>query len=383
MDHPCKKGNRTVKFRSKLFGQKPYHRQATRELFCKAMQENFRFQYEHCKAYQKIADEFGMKPEDILTEEDVAKIPPLPTLLFKHHHLYSMRKSQMLIKATSSGTKGKYSRIGFELSSLLCGLKMVIKIGKLRNLFSYMPSHYMVLGYKPHRSNQTAVTKTAFGVTLFAPALSRTYILKYKGGKYEPDFDGMKRALLKYSKTIFPVRFIGFPSYTYFLLKQLEEEGVRLKLRKGSKVMLGGGWKQFYTQQVDKQELYELVERILGIKDCDIAEFFGAVEHPILYCDCERHHFHVPVYSEVLIRDVNTLKPVPMGTTGLVNLLTPMVKATPILSVMTDDLGVLHEGKECGCGIDAPYLEVIGRVGVQDIKTCAAGAAEMLSGVKG
>ena len=55
-----------------------------------------------------------------------------------------------------------------------------------------------------------------------------------------------------------------------------------------------------------------------------------------------------------------------------------MVKATPILSVMTDDLGVLHDGSECGCGVDSPFLEIIGRVGMKEIKTCAAGAAELL-----
>lgn len=77
-----------------------------------------------------------------------------------------------------------------------------------------------------------------------------------------------------------------------------------------------------------------------------------------------------------------TLEPVKNGEVGLVNLLTPMVKATPVLSVMTDDLGVLHDGEECGCGIASPYLEIIGRVGLKDIKTCAAGAAELLAGVK-
>ena len=88
------------------------------------------------------------------------------------------------------------------------------------------------------------------------------------------------------------------------------------------------------------------------------------------------------MYSRVIIRDVNTLEPVPNGTVGLVSLLTPLIKSTPILSVMTDDLGVLHDGSECGCGIPSPYLELIGRVGLKQIKTCAAGAAELLAGVK-
>ncbi|MDE7114028.1 MAG: acyl-protein synthetase, partial [Acetatifactor sp.] len=209
---------------------------------------------------------------------------------------------------------------------------------------------------------------------------SRPYALKYndKEHRYEPDLEGVIRALKRFAAGSFPVRFMGFPSYTYFLLRQMEERGIRLKLKKGSRIMLGGGWKQFYKEQVEKEELYRLAKKVLDVDEENIIEFFGAVEHPILYCDCVRHHFHVPVYSRVLIRDVDTLEPVPMGQVGLVNLLTPMVKATPILSVMTDDLGVLHPGSECGCGLDSPYLEIIGRVGLKDIKTCAAGAAELL-----
>jgi len=49
---------------------------------------------------------------------------------------------------------------------------------------------------------------------------------------------------------------------------------------------------------------------------------------------------------------------------------------------MTDDLGILHDGTECGCGISSPYLEIIGRIGLKDIKTCAAGAAELMKEVK-
>ena len=48
---------------------------------------------------------------------------------------------------------------------------------------------------------------------------------------------------------------------------------------------------------------------------------------------------------------------------------------------MTDDLGILHEN-DCGCGIRSPYLEIIGRVGLEDIQTCAAGAENLLEGKK-
>ena len=50
----------------------------------------------------------------------------------------------------------------------------------------------------------------------------------------------------------------------------------------------------------------------------------------------------------------------------------------PLHSIMTDDLAILREGEECGCGNNAPYFELLGRAGLQDIKTCAAGAAQFL-----
>ncbi len=380
-----------MKMRRKLFNTaKPFDTRKTEMRFVRAMRENCRFQYENCPAYRKICDSFRFRPGELKRPEDLGRLPFIPTVNFKRHKLFSVPEERQLLQATSSGTSGRYSTIGFVFGDLWCGLKMVLKIGRWRGLFSLRPTHYIVMGYKPHRGNRTAVTKTAFGATLFSPALSRTYALKYSKQKqaYEADLEGVITALKKFAApraiggrggvSGFPVRFMGFPSYTYFMLRQMEERGLHLKLPQGSKIMLGGGWKQFYKEQVDKEELYRLAKKTLDVDEENIIEFFGAVEHPILYCDCERHHFHVPVYGRVLIRDVDTLKPVPIGQTGLVNLLTPMVKATPILSVMTDDLGVLHEGRECGCGLDAPYLEIIGRVGLKDIKTCAAGAVELL-----
>ena len=46
--------------------------------------------------------------------------------------------------------------------------------------------------------------------------------------------------------------------------------------------------------------------------------------------------------------------------------------------MVTDDLGVLRLGEDCGCGINSPYLTILGRVGMPEIQTCAAGAAELL-----
>ncbi len=369
-----------MKFTKKLFKMKtPFELEKSNELFLKAMRENCGFQYRNCPEYKQILDNAGFSPDNLKEYGDIERLPFIPTLFFKRNRLYSMPERKIFIHATSSGTSGTFSDIGFELGGLLCGLDMVITIAKRWGLLSPVPCNYIILGYRPHKSNKTAVAKTAYGYTLFAPALSRTFALKYNDGKYSPDLDGIINAIVRHSKSRFPLRFIGFPSYTYFVMKLMEERGISVRLPKRSLIMLGGGWKQFYKEQADKGEFYALAKKVLGLDEKNIIEAFGAAEHPILYCDCEKHHFHVPVYSRIIIRDVHTLEPLPNGQVGLVNLITPMVRATPILSIMTDDLGILHDGDSCGCGIKSPYLEIIGRVGLRDIKTCAAGAAEILS----
>ena len=369
-----------MSFKSKLFKLKnPYDVEKSNELFIKAMQENCRYQYDNCADYARILDEKGFSPNDLKEYDDIKRLPFIPTLYFKHHEMFSMPQRKLFIKVTSSGTSGKKSHMGFNFASLYRGLRMVLTVGKYHHLFSLKPTHYIIFGYEPNRNNHIVFSKTAYGFTYFAPALSRDYALRYTDDGYKTDLENLKQKLIKYSKSKFPVRTIGFPAYTYFLLKQMKEEGLKIKLPKGSKVTLGGGWKQFYAQKVEKEDLYTLIWEVLGIDEKHIFEFFGAAEHPILYTDCRCHHFHVPVYSRVIIRDVDTLEPLPNGQIGLINLVTPMVDTVPILSIMTDDLGILH-GEPCPCGEKSAWFEILGRVGIKDIITCAAGAGEMLKG---
>ena len=366
-----------MKLRRKLFSSKDPYDVTKSELFFNATKENFSYLVSHCDDYKKICDGLGVKTsEDI---KDISDIPVIPTMLFKQH---DFRSGRYLVKSTSSGTSGKKSTVRFEFSALTSALKMSLKVTRYHGITTLKPCRYIVMGYKPHRSNKTAVAKTAYLTTFLAPAVSRKYILKHTSEGYKPDFEGIVEALKKYEKGKLPVRFMGFPSYTFFLFRLLEDNGLSFQLPKGSKIMLGGGWKQFYQEAADKETFYKMAKKTLGVEEENIVEFFGAVEHPILYCDCKNHHFHVPVYSKVIIRDPDTLEPMKNGEMGLVNLITPIAKATPLLSVMTDDLGILHDGESCGCGVTSPYLEIVGRVAPEDIKTCAAGAADILKGVK-
>ena len=366
------------KYTRRLFSTKKIYRlKHTDRIFVQAMRENAIFHYTRNADYKRILDEAHFNPYDISTMEDLYELPFIPTLYFKHHEMFSMPLRRIPIKATSSGTSGLRSKIGMDLSSLWYGFKMVYRTFRYHKLWSLRPVTYIVFGYEPHKSNQAGIAKTANAFTLVAPARKKVFAIKYTKDGYVVDLERIKKALIEADKKHRPVRTIGFPAYTYFLLKEMKAEGIKLNLHPKSFITIGGGWKQFYAERVDKEAFYSLVNEVLGVDESRCIEFFGAVEHPILYTDCRYHHFHIPVYSRVIIRDVDTLKPLPNGQVGLINLMTPMVKALPILSIMTDDLGILHD-EGCDCGETSPWLEIIGRVGIKDITTCAAGAEELL-----
>ncbi len=365
--------------RQRLFWRlHPYDLSGSDRAFLRACRDNCAYHIRRCPGYAAICRHLGFSPDQLQTIGDLAKIPVIPTLFFKRRTLFSMPQRRMAMRVTSSGTSGTYSRIGFDWGCILAEAPMVINLGFRHHLVSPKPAHCVVLGYKPHKSNHTGVTRTMFGLTHFSPPLSRTYALHMVDGAYAPDLDHVARSLKKLERSHFPTRVIGFPSYLWFGLKRMEELGLKVRLPKGSRIILAGGWKQHYAQEVDKKTLYALVKRTLGIPEENINELFGAVEHPVFYNTCKRHHFHIPAYGRIIIRDPDTLEPLPMGRVGLVNLISPLMCATPTLSVMTDDLGFLTPGESCGCGIQSPYLTILGRVGMSGIQTCAAGASELL-----
>ena len=364
-----------------FYHRKIYDIEKTNTLFVKAIVKDIRHHQENCSEYNQILMSRNFSIDEIQSIDDLYKIPPIPTAFLKRHTLHSTKK-RLMFKSTTSGTSGTVSEMGMDWPSNWRGLGMVLGTFFTHRLVSPRPTNYIVLGYEPSKRNKIGAVKTAYATTYAAPALHREYALKDTGDDYILNLDGIKNALLKYEKSGHPVRFMGFPAYFMFLIKELKASGIKLKLHPKSLVMLAGGWKQFFSEQVDKPTLYAMSKETLGIGGDRIREFFGAVEHPIAYFDCPNHHFHVPIYSRVIVRDEN-LQPVPFGTPGLLNLLTPMMNSMPFTSGMTDDLAILHPGEECGCGIKSPYFEVLGRVALADIKTCAAGASELLSVMKG
>jgi phenylacetate-coenzyme A ligase PaaK-like adenylate-forming protein len=365
-----------VSAKYKLFFQRDPYAVRSDGLFVDLVKENLRFQIAHCAEYATILQALGFDPEHLQTEADLCLIPPLPTLYFKRNQLLSVNESELSVKASSSGTKGFRSRIGLDRKSMAYGVMMMFRFFSRHKVLSAIPTNYIILGYELTATNDVGAAKTAYGTSKFAPALHREYALKYNGSNYEVNIEGVQAALARYSKQSFPVRLIGFPAYMYFLARELRNRNVALKLNARSKILLGGGWKQFADEEIDRDVFHALIEETLGIDRRNCLEFFSAVEHPLPYLKCENGHFHVPAYSRAIIRDVRSLSPIPYGTAGLLSFVSPLVSSMPLISVVTDDVAVMRPGEDCGCGIGTPYFDLLGRAGVTRIKTCATEAVD-------
>ena len=371
-----------MKSRRKLFMSKDiYNLSSADKTFINAMKANVAFHMQNCPDYKSVLEKLGFDINSLQNIEDLSKIPPLPNSYLKNNTLLSKPYNKLLIKTTSSGTGGKKTLSGFDVSSGLCGLFMVLKVFRFHKLLSLRRTNYIILGYQPDKSNQTAMAKALKAITLLAPAKKVEYALLFKNGEYQINTEGLINAIVKFGRQKRPVRIIGFPAYLKMFLDELNKRNIRLELHKKSKIMLGGGWKALFSEEISKDELFRMANETLGIRQENFKDHFSTAEHPINYVSCANNRFHVPVFSRVIIRDVRTLEPVPFGTPGLLNLVTPLLSSVPYGSIMTDDIAVMKNGDECGCGIKSPYFELIGRVGLASIKTCTQAASEFLNNI--
>ena len=75
--------------------------------------------------------------------------------------------------------------------------------------------------------------------------------------------------------------------------------------------------------------------------------------------------------ADVLVRDPQTLAPLPMGQPGLLQLLSALPLSYPGHSLLSEDLGVLLGEDDCRCGRQGRYFSVLGRQRGAEVRGCS------------
>ncbi len=308
-------------------------------------------------------------------------IPFVAANFFKSHEVLSIPKAEVFLHLTSSGTTGQKSQIFFDEWTIKSAQRMVDFI------FAHYgwhtpdePANYLLYSYEPKPGFKVGTSYTDNFLLKYARPNRVEYALKNTGdGRHEFDGFGVVKALQEFGEEGLPVRILGFPAFMHFTLERMAAMGVApLKFSEKSLVFFGGGWKGNADREIKKRDLYADMERRLGIPDERIRDGFGSVEHCIPYVECKAHEFHVPIWSEVVIRDVTTLAPVGYGKPGYLTFISPYITSVPAQHVLMHDLAELHPAASCRCGLPTPFFRILGRAGLSRNKSCAVAAAELL-----
>ena len=375
------KGEVLMTAREKLLElENVYDQKGSSDIFMEAMRDCVAHHMTNNDFFRKCMEDANLQPEDLQTEEDLQKIPPIHANFFKKYEVLSVPMEDIVEHVTSSGTTGQKSQMFFDRDSFDFGNAMVKNEFRHFGFLSDEPTNYLLFTYEPADvSSKLGTAKTDMGLLSYAPVNETFFALRYNGVGHDFDVYGTIDALREYEKQGLPVRIFGFPSFLYFTVKQMKDTGVKpLKLNPKSMTMLGGGWKGYADKQIQKNELYALVEEMLGIPEANCRDGYGSTEHSVPYFECPKHRFHIPAYSRMIIRDVKTLEPLPYGQAGFANFITPHLLSVPAVSVLMGDMAMLHDASECGCGITTPFMEILGRAGTSKGKSCAITASELL-----
>lgn len=356
--------------------------QKTDQLFVEAMKENINWHYHRNDFYKKLIDSEQFEVSSLQKIDDLAKIPYIISNFFKYHESKSVSDEDVYLHLTSSGTTGQKSQIFFDEWTILSAQKMVDSIFKSYDWNSTKKTNYLLFTYEPEEGSKLGTAYTDNFLCKYAPINEVRYGLRYLGEGEGHKFDvfGCIEALKRFEEEGLPVRVFGFPAFFYFTLTKMKELGLApLKLNKDSLVFLGGGWKGNQDKAISKKEFYSLCEEMLGIPNDRLRDGFGSVEHCIPYIECEEHNFHIPIWSRVLIRDVESLEILPDGEVGYLNLISPYITSVPANNILMGDLAVKRD--DCKCKLNTPWFEVLGRAGISKNKSCAVAASELLSKV--
>jgi hypothetical protein len=331
--------------------------------FMEAMKESLKLHYEKCGLYRKFCQKNNFDPYGSYALEDV---PFFPVSLFKTVKLISVDEKDIVKTVNSSATtSGIPSTVYLDSVTAKRQVKalnsiMSSFIGTERRTFAVFDSPETV------RSSEGKLSSRGTAIRGFLPFSKRMVFVLDKGLNLD-------RKALKEIASEENVCFLGFTFLIYQIMERHKNDRDAAEALKGVKslVLHLGGWKKLQELNISKAAFNQEVSRFLNTEEGRIIDVYGMVEQlGTIYPDCECGFKHVPAYSEIIIRDPETLKPAEDGKEGFIQLLTPLPNSYPGVSVISDDIGVIVKRDGCECGRRGKAFLFRNRAQKAELKGC-------------
>ncbi|MFI7649636.1 acyl-protein synthetase [Micromonospora sp. NPDC049460] len=312
----------------------------------------------HCPPYARILDALGGADGDV---ETLADLPWLPVRLFKTRKLASVPDDEVIRVLTSSGTTGEVSRIHLNREAAATQSRMLARtLGAVlgpRRLPMVVVDRAGVVG---DRRSYSARGAGALGMVNFG----RDHLWLLDADD-RPDVAALKDFLARHGDAPFLVFGFTFMVWRY-LYEVARDHGLDLS---NGILVHSGGWKKLADQAVDNAEFRRRLGADTGLER--IHNFYGMVEQigTVFLEGPDGGSLYCPDFADVIVRDPVTWREAPIGTPGVIEVLSTLPTSYPGNVLLTEDLGVVH-------GVDDGHwpgkrFSVLGRLPRAEARGCS------------
>jgi len=352
-----------------------------RRLLLAALQAAYRHHWERCPAYRRYCARRGCTADS--TFGSIEELPWLPAAAFKGNAnlLRSVPPEAIYTQLASSATSGLASTVPIDRVTARRQVRALAAI--LGAVLGARRRPFLVLDVDPRTASLAAAGARGAAVRGFLNlAREAHYFLREAtGGGLELDVDAFARALIDHERRQEPVILFGFTFVLYaHVVRPWLEAGRFFPLPPGSKVVHIGGWKKLGDQQVSKEAFHEALLRVFGLAATEVHDFYGFTEQMgVTYPDTPDGDKIAPVFADVIVRDPATLRPVPDGSPGLLEFVTPLPVSYPGIAVLTDDVGIVTAREGGQAAWLGTRFRVLGRAAQAEIRGCGDIMSEKFS----
>lgn len=318
------------------------------------------FHRQACAPYERIVHALGGGAAGSL-----ADLPYLPVSLFKTHYLSSVGPDEVFKTMTSSGTTGQaVSRVVLDRQT--AGLQTRALTSIMTSVLGPSRMPMIVIDTPNVVKDRTMFSARGAGVLGMLPFGRRHFYAL--DDEMRLDVAGLAEYLDRHAGQQILLFGFTFMVWKHFL-QALRESGVHVDLSNGV-LIHSGGWKKLQEEAVGNAEFKAALHETTGL--LRVHNFYGMVEQVgSVFLEGNDGFLYPPNFADVIIRDPRTWEPAPVGTAGVVEVLSVLPRSYPGHVLLTEDLGVVHGVGDPGSGWSGNKLEIIGRVPRSELRGCS------------
>lgn len=286
--------------------------------------------YEKMQTYREKMDEAGVKPEDIKSLEDLAKLPIVYKEDFRKNYPYGMLavdKSEIVRTHASSGTTGKPTVVGYTKRDIEMWNETVKRV-------------VVMAGARPGYTAQIS-----FGYGMFTGGFGLHYGLENLGCNIIPMSTGNTDRQIMFMKDLGTDLIIATPSYLLHLTETIVKNGFDPKKDFNLKAGILGG-EALSEKMRDELNSY-WGDDVLFTQNYGMSELNGPGVAGECKYKCGMHINEDYYIAEVI--DPETEEVLEDGEEGVLVITCLQKDAIPLIRYKTSDITRLHKDK-CQCG---------------------------------